>query len=585
MKKLFVFPACCLMLFSSLTAVRAQEEEKEILVRSPLSGIELTVTDKDTGKKTTLDAEEDGNILTVPLGHTISIEPEQPQPGWISSREMTWKIDDGTDTIELPLHPFHTVFELRQTGQEDVPGSFQFALYADEEELVAWQSSSGEIYVPEDLLLTPGSRLILKMLSAPEGYITDKDREIIVPRYLDDDTWRIVIDAVPYAEKTIRVLPEKEGLHLSFYASEDEEEACPDAGGNPVEYETDQDGTFTAVLGQGTYYVTCRETEKGFYPLRKEEFKFDLEEENLQIERKPVRIFAGAVSDTADIPAGITFILYEGEEEICRIGNDGEMVQLPPETLETGHTYDLKALLPDGYECEEESIRFTVAEKAPQEDPIICFKVMPQEETDSSPQILPPSPDPMPVKEETTEKKTEQKEEPEETGPGNKEENIRKEEPVPVRQAFEIAANDPPAKEENRQRSFLVVLKDMKGNILKGAVLRVEDEKGETVAQWISEDRPHRIMDGVVPGESYIISQQTAVPGYEKMQLKIRFTMPQEGDDEPLVTLQNRESETVKIKDESGGQIPYLLYGGAAAAAVFAASVAWLLKRRRKQEE
>ena len=71
----------------------------------------------------------------------------------------------------------------------------------------------------------------------------------------------------------------------------------------------------------------------------------------------------------------------------------------------------------------------------------------------------------------------------------------------------------------------------------------------------------------------------------EKMQMKIRFTMPKEGNDEPLVTLQNRESETMKIEDEPAAHVPYLLYGGAASAAVFAAGVTWLLLRRQKKQE
>lgn len=585
MKKMFRFSVCCLMLFSSLITARAQEEEKEIRICSPLIGIGLTVTDTDDGEEITLTAEEGGNILPVPLGHTIKIEPAQPQPGWISSREMIWKIGDETDTVELPIHPFKAAFELRQTGPEDEPGSFQFALYEGKKELATWQSAAGETYVSEDLPLTPGSRLILRMLSAPDGYIQNTDREITVPQFLENDTWLTVSDAVPYEEKTVSVLPEAEGLRLSFYAEKDDDEVCLDAEGNPAEYKTDQDGTFTAVLGQGKYYVTCRETEKGVYPLDKEEFFFDLHEEHLKIERKPIRIYVRAYCDTADVPEGIVFVLFAGEEEICRIENEGEKVRLPAEVLEAGCTYLMKALLPEGYECEE-SIQFTVSGNAPEEDPVISFEIMQaQEETDPSPQILPPAPEIIPAKETVTEKKSEQKEEQKETLPEKKKENIQKEEPVPSRQVFEIAANDPPAKEEIRQRSFLVVLKDMKGNILKGAVLRVEDEQGETVAQWISEDGPHRIRDGVVPGESYIISQQTAVPGYEKMQMKIRFTMPKEGNDEPLVTLQNRESETMKIEDEPAVHVPYLLYGGAASAAVFAAGVTWLLLRRQKKQE
>ena len=85
MKKLFRFSVCCLMLFSSLITARAQEEEKEIRICSPLSGIELTVADTDTGEEMTLTVEEGGSIMPVSLGHTIKIEPSQPKPGWISS--------------------------------------------------------------------------------------------------------------------------------------------------------------------------------------------------------------------------------------------------------------------------------------------------------------------------------------------------------------------------------------------------------------------------------------------------------------------------------------------------------------------
>ncbi len=538
MKKAMISAACCLLVLSGSYTVRGEGEEgRMIRVVSPLPGITLTVRDSESGEERDVTVSEEADFF-LPAGHSGEVSLKEQIPGWVAAAEMPWKISGEAESFEVPVHPFSAACELQADAETE--GEFQFALYdGDGKKTAEWKSLPHRKTVLSGLKPVPGSELTLRTVSAPEGFVRS-ETTVRVPLYLKEEEWVFLSEAVPFAEKTVRLSPPPAGMHLQFFAAEDDTEPCPDAHGKPAEYDTDEDGKFTAVLARGSYLVSAAETERGYYPLKKEKFFFDTEDDDLQISLTPICIHV-RLHGIEGIPAGQgEIILYEDGEETGRLAAEEDTV-IPSAWLEAGKEYEAVPDLPQGYVCDSSRIQFTVPPDAPEEEPVICFEVM----SETVPPLFPPA-DPVP---------SEEAEEPEEIKEEEKAEEKKEEKTdsrtVPVYLPLpEKAESSPPQAAKPEDRGFYVVLKDMEGRMLSGAVLRVENEEGETIAQWVSGSVPHRIENGVTPGSTYIISQQTAAAGYERMQMKIRFTMPSDGSEEPLVTLQNKALESAALRDE-----------------------------------
>lgn len=582
MKKVMIFTACCLLAFSGAYRVRGEGENgREVRIVSPAGNVSLIIRDVQSGEERILEVKED-TVLFVPEGHSFEIRLREQLPGWIAAAEMPWTIGREEEAFIVPLHPFTCVHELH--GDAEETGEFQFALFDEAgNRLAEWKNSPGQKAVLEGLKPVPGSELTVRTVSAPPHCLRN-ETVIRVPSVLKEDTWSFMSEAVPFAEKTVCLIPAEEQMHLQFFAEDESKEPCSDAEGNPAEYETDEEGKFTAVLGRGRYYVSCRETAKGYYPLQKKEFFFDTEEDELQIVMEPIRIQVRIQSDEDIHPFPAEIALYQGEEEIGRTMAENGM-EIPGGWLKAGTDYRAELYLPEGYVCENSILAFSSAMEAPEEDPVLKFDV--QAEVLPPPEPVLPEPavgeilpeTEVPPESDTEEEKKEEKKEEKAEQPEVK--------IMPLYSARpEMAVNDPPPAEVKPESAgFRVILKNMEGKAISGAVIRVENEAGETIAQWVSDEQPHRVEDGVVPGETYIISQQTAAGGYERMQMKIRFTMPADGGGEPLVTLQNQALEKAALRDEPL-QLPRTgLYISMALAGLSLLAAGWILAVRQQKEE
>lgn len=577
MKKVMIFTACCLLALSGSYRVRGEGENgRTVRIVSPADHVSLIIRDVLSGEERILEVKED-TVLFVPEGHSFEVRLKEQLPGWIAASEMPWTIGREEEAFIVPLHPFTCVHELH--ASEDESGDFQFAMYDENgNRLAEWKNSPNQKAVLEGVKPVPGSEVTIRTISAPPHCIRN-ETVIRVPPVLKEDRWSFAGEAVPFAEKTVRLIPAHEKMHLQFFAEEESTEPCPDAEGKPAEYETDEEGKLTAVLARGRYFISCREMEKGYYPLQKKEFFFDTEEDELQIEMDPIRIHVRIQSDEDIAPFPSEIALYHEEEEVGRFAGENE-TEIPCEWLMAGTKYRADLYLPEGFVCESSSLEFSVSMEAPEEDPVIRFDV--------NAETLPPSEPvwPVPAAEEApAEKETEEEEKKEEEKKEEEKTEERPEEKImpQIYAGPEITENETPPADMVRQKAgFLVILKSMEGKALSGAVLRVENEAGDTIAQWVSSEQPHRVENGVVPGETYIISQQTAAGGYERMQMKIRFTMPSDAGEEPLVTLQNRALEKAALRDEPL-QLPRMgLYISMALAGLSLLAAGWILAGKQR---
>lgn len=543
MKNRFLLLSGCLFLMMPEMTVRAEEAEmKNIRIISPLPEAALMITDDRDSEERTLMIREGEAEVKLQSGCTVLFTPQEMAAGWIASEVMEYRISDDTETIELPLHEFRLAHDL--VGKEDSTGEeFRFELYdASDRKLGEWQNASG-MWIQENLKLYPGAEYRLHTAEAPEGYLSGQDQIITVPDTLKEDTWHVVSEAVPYGERTIGTEPAEEGRILRFFSDPEDTEICRDAEGEEAEYECDEEGMFTAVLKEGTYYVSSPSVPDGYYPLEKEEFRFDLSAEELKICYTPVQLTVRMHAENDQALPEVTYLLYQGDTLLQQRQTDMAEFTICDEALKAGETYHLQVQLPYGFSCWETDREFTMPQQKQPEDPCLEFLIsedaMPPEDI-----VIPPS-DPVP----SDEKKTDDEEKTEET-----EEKDKKEAELPKPDYMMLSTGSllPAAVQEKpaeRQYSFLVVLQDTAGKRLSGAVLRVENEEGKTIAQWVSDEEAHRISGQIRAGETYIISQQTAAAGYEKLNMKIMFTMPDQTE-EPLVTLTNRAVEERRIPDE-----------------------------------
>ena len=478
---------------------------------------------------------------------------------------------------------------LKGPDQNEI-GIFAFQLKDEKDNILAeWQNTIGNTVKIENFVANAGSRLFLYTKKVPEGYIIDEPLPVEIPETIENSEWTFVSEAVPYGEKTIQTDPAVKDAVYRFYRKKEDEEPYTGPDQKPAEYTAAEDGSFQAVLPHGKCYVSSDAVLKGYYQPDHQEFFFDLySEEDLKIAYEPIAVKVSAAADDELFEEGYELSLYEEEEEICSWNTNEKENRIPSEYLEAEKTYRLKITLPDTYTCSAETISFTTEKKKPEEIPVIRFEIekipepkVPDEKDE--PVIIPVIEPDIPAEEKKEEVKKEDEE--------KEEKKEEKKEPetaavVPA-QIFRPAAGNPESiktEEKDGRRSFFVVLEDSSGNGLRGALLRVENEEGKTVDQWLSDGKPHRISNEIYAGKTYIISQQSAVEGYEKMQMKVSFTMP-ESEEEPTVTLKNRVLSTIAETEEMKLPRTGLMISAFLAGFCLFALALMLISRRRQKEE
>ncbi len=567
MKKAFILFACCLVIQSAFQPVMAAEEEDvRLKLISPITGIHLQIRDVESDRETAIVMNEKTEEFLFPAGHTALIKADQLPPGWAAGTEMKYSVGSQEEQIELPLHPFSAAFQL--AGEEQCEGEeFQLELYDEAGHLLeAWRNAVHEKKSFSDLKISCGSRLRLSYTAVPDGFHQPDDQWFTVPEMIAEDEYVITAEAQPCAVRQIRYEPETTGQKITFYRDREDEEAVRDETGRKAVYETAADGTFEANLIHGRYYVSAETTPEGYYPLDHQEFLFDLyAEEELRIIQKPIRINVQIVFEDGNDPGEIPVYLYH-EDSLLKEEQIHEEGMICGSELKSGMEITLVPELPFGYECVESIQSITLPETAPEEDLTVCFTCVRK--------AVPPQP----IRPAETSEPAEEEQ--------DAEKDDREEKPVPLSRGYEAAVlNWPqperPAAEVQPVRSFNVILQDEQGHPLSGAVLRVDNAAGETIAQWISGNDARRISEHVEPGETYLISQQTAVSGYEKMDLRISFTMPKDALSEPTITIKNKAAEkTVPAGRKQEGSLAAAVIPAAAGGLLVGV---WLLLRKKRK--
>ncbi|MBQ3460416.1 MAG: hypothetical protein IJH14_07095 [Solobacterium sp.] len=568
MKKPFILFACCLFIQAACWPVKAADSEETCLrLISPVRGILLRITDKESDWEKEIVMNETEEEITFPAGHTALIEAEQLPPGWAAGSEMKYPVGREEERIELPLHPFSLAFQLSGPDMCEADG-FQIELYDEAgSRLAAWWNSVHEKTVFHDLKAPCGSRLRIHYTAVPDGFHLPDDQVFTVPETIADEEFIIVSEALPYAVRKIRYEPENTEQIITFYRNDEDEEACLDEFGEKAVYEPAEDGTFEANLTHGNYFINAETTPDGYYPLKRKAFLFDLySDEELVICQQPIRIHVQIACEDGSSPGEIPVYVYHDDsflqEEVIH-----EEGVISGEELKSGMEITIVPETMDGYEWLESAQSIRIPETAPEEDLIVRFSC-----AKTAGQPYPHGPSEASVEEG---KKEEEEDKP-----------VEKEEARPVYRGYEASVlrrTEPettPA-EASPVRSFCVVLQDEKGHPLSGAVLRVDNAEGETIAQWVSSNDAKRISEHVEPGETYLISQQTAVSGYEKMELRISFTMPKDAQSEPIITIKNKAAEkAVPIRSEKDGSLFWVVIPAVLSAALLA--VWYFLQKKKK---
>lgn len=568
MKKSFILFACCLFIQAACWPVQAADPEETCLrLISPVKGIHLRITDPESDWEKEIVMNETEEEITFPAGHTALIEAEQLPPGWVAGGEMKYPVGYEEERIELPLHPFSLAFQLSAPDRCEGDG-FQIELYDEAgSRLDAWRHSVHEKKIFRDLKVPCGSRLRIHYTAVPDGFHLPDDQFYSVPEIIADEECVIVSEALPYAVRKIRYEPENTEQTITFYRDDKDEEACLDEFGEKAVYEPAEDGTFEAGLTHGEYYVSAETTPDGYYPLQRKAFLFDLySDEELIICQQPIRINVQiACEDGSGLSEIPVYVYHDGsllqQEVILEEGViDGE-------GLKSGMVITIVPEAVNGYVWLEPVQSIRIPEEEPDEDLTVRFTCM---KTAGQ-----PYPD-VPSKTAAEEVKKEE----EADRPAEKEE-VR-----PVYRGYEASVlrrmepETAPA-EASPVRSFRVVLQDEKGQPLSGAVLRVDNAEGETIAQWVSSTDAKRISEHVEPGETYLISQQTAVSGYEKMDLRISFTMPKDAQSEPTITIKNKAAEkAVPIRSEKDNSLLWTVISASFSAALLGV---WYFLRKKKK--
>lgn len=74
---------------------------------------------------------------------------------------------------------------------------------------------------------------------------------------------------------------------------------------------------------------------------------------------------------------------------------------------------------------------------------------------------------------------------------------------------------------------------EIEGQCLKGAVLRITDESGNVVDEWMTDDASHSLV-GLVAGQTYTLTEITPAPGYATAK-PITFTVKDSSDIQKIV--------------------------------------------------
>ena len=492
---------------------------------------------------------------------------------------------------ELPEKETVSLSHTLHAPDESETGIFAFQLRDEEENILAeWHNTAGNTVPIKNFEAEPGSCLYLWTKEVPKGYIIDEPLLIEVPESFEESRWTFVSEAVPYGKRVIYTEPDTKEAVYRFYRNEEDEEPYTGPNGETAEYKADKDGSFTAVLHNGRWYVSSDAVLQGYYPLDHQEFFFDLySEEELKIVYEPVTVKAIVSAEDELYEEGYDLTLYRDEEMIASWHTNEKENSISSDCLEAGITYRLQIALPDTYACSSETLSFTTEEKKPKEIPAVRFEAQripgPEEPAEPEEPVIIPVIDPEEEEEEKEETEEDKKEEDKEDAKAEKKEpETAAAIPSQIFWSSEGVSELEKSEEEDKRRSFFVMLEDSEGNGLSGALLRVENEAGETVDQWLSDGRPHRIINEIYAGKTYIITQQSAAEGYEKMQMKISFTVP-ETEEEQTVTLKNNALSTAAEAEEmklprTGLMISAFLAG----LCLFALALTVLAHRRQKEE-
>ena len=92
------------------------------------------------------------------------------------------------------------------------------------------------------------------------------------------------------------------------------------------------------------------------------------------------------------------------------------------------------------------------------------------------------------------------------------------------------------------------------GELLPGAVLRLEEENGNLVCEWVTDVMPRLLEGSLDAGKTYLLKEVKAPEGYEKGD-DIRFTVPEDG--EPLwLDMKNFRLPKKDVPDEDEPEEP-----------------------------
>lgn len=139
--------------------------------------------------------------------------------------------------------------------------------------------------------------------------------------------------------------------------------------------------------------------------------------------------------------------------------------------------------------------------------------------------------------------------------------------------------------------SFSIRFLDALGEAVEGASFSLRDEAGNVLEEWTSSKDPYVTKTRLLAGGAYIIHQDKAAEGYERMKTDIVYTLPSEAPESvPVVTIEAKQymqssSESAKtvqdmedIRNERHDGYLYVLAGAGIVLLVF------LVVRRRYKE-
>lgn len=141
--------------------------------------------------------------------------------------------------------------------------------------------------------------------------------------------------------------------------------------------------------------------------------------------------------------------------------------------------------------------------------------------------------------------------------------------------------------------SFSICFLDIGKQPVQGAVFSLRDEAGNVLEEWVSGTEPYRIQSKLIAGGAYIIHQDKAPEGYERMKTDIVYTTPLNAPETmPVLTIEAKQyasdgnvKNTAEIKDMEevrNAKQTMLVYTAGGAGVVLLMGI--LFKNRRRKQ-